>query len=146
MELKEAKQIVESLKNKSFEEAMKIENVNEAIRMVCEAAPRDEEAARLQAYIPTEMSYIGLYPHVMKSFDMPKATRDVSKVLKELEKNVNDYKFAVGDEVWKPKGYKFDSTIVAVFKTTKGQKRVVAENADGLLHIFNEDNLELRNR
>lgn len=52
-------------------------------------------------------------------------------------------KFKPGDKVCKPKGYKFDSTIVAVFKTTKGDVRVVAENADGLLHIFNEGNLEL---
>jgi hypothetical protein len=52
-------------------------------------------------------------------------------------------KFKVGDKVFKPKGYKFDSTIVSVFKTTKDEIRVVAENGEGLLHIFNESNLEL---
>lgn len=53
-------------------------------------------------------------------------------------------KFKIGDKVVKPKGYKFNSTIVAVFKTTKNEVRVVAENKDGLLHIFNESNLELK--
>lgn len=53
-------------------------------------------------------------------------------------------KFKVGDKVRKVQGYKFDSTIVSVFKNTKGQIRVVAEHEDGLLHIFNENQLELR--
>lgn len=51
-------------------------------------------------------------------------------------------KFEVGDKATKPKGYKFDSEIVAVFRTTTGEIRIVAENGDGLLHIFNESNLE----
>lgn len=55
-------------------------------------------------------------------------------------------KFQIGDRVYKPKGYKFDSIIVSVFTTTSGNVRVVAENGDGLLHIFNEDNLEKDNR
>jgi len=52
-------------------------------------------------------------------------------------------KFKIGDKVYKPKGYKFDSVIVSVFTTVSGNIRIVAENGDGLLHIFNEDNLEL---
>ena len=52
-------------------------------------------------------------------------------------------KFRVGDIVCKPKGYRFDSIIVAVFKTLADETRVVAENADGLLHIFNEEQLAL---
>lgn len=55
---------------------------------------------------------------------------------------MTEAKFRVGDKVHKPKGYKFNSTIVSVFKTLSGNIRVVAENGDGLLHIFNEDNLE----
>ena len=51
-------------------------------------------------------------------------------------------KFQIGDKVYKPNGYKFDAIIVAVFKTTSGLIRIVAENKDGLLHIFNENNLE----
>jgi hypothetical protein len=52
-------------------------------------------------------------------------------------------KFKVGDKAYKPKGYKFPCTIVSVFKTVKGEVRVVAEMDDyGLLHIFNEQQLE----
>ena len=52
-------------------------------------------------------------------------------------------KFEEGDKAYKPKGYKFPCTIVSVFETTKGEKRVVAEMDDyGLLHIFNEGQLE----
>lgn len=53
-------------------------------------------------------------------------------------------KFKVGDKAYKPKGYKFPCTIVAVFHTTGGATRVVAEMDDnGMLHIFNENQLEL---
>ena len=52
-------------------------------------------------------------------------------------------KFKVGDKIMKPKGYKFPGTIVSVFENTKGQTRLVAEMEDiGILHIFNEDQLE----
>jgi len=55
-----------------------------------------------------------------------------------------DYKFKVGDKAYKPKGYKFPCTIVSVFETTSAQVRVVAEMDNyGLLHIFNEEQLEL---
>jgi hypothetical protein len=53
-------------------------------------------------------------------------------------------KFKVGDKAHKPKGYKFPCTIVSVFETINGNIRVVAEMDNyGLLHIFNEDQLEL---
>lgn len=51
-------------------------------------------------------------------------------------------KFKIGDKAVKPNGYKFNSIIVSVFKNTKGEIRIVAENADGMLHIFNENQLE----
>ncbi len=55
----------------------------------------------------------------------------------------NNMKFKVGDKVYKPKGYKFPGTVVAVFTTTSGDIRVVAEMEDnGMLHIFNENQLE----
>lgn len=58
--------------------------------------------------------------------------------------NQNKMKFKVGDKVYKPKGYKFPSTVVAVFTTTSGDIRIVAEMDDnGMLHIFNENQLEL---
>ena len=53
-------------------------------------------------------------------------------------------KFKVGDKAIKTKGYKFPCTIVSVFETKEGNVRVVGEMDEfGLLHIFNEDQLEL---
>ena len=52
-------------------------------------------------------------------------------------------KFQVGDKAYKPKGYDFPCTIVGVFETVGGDIRVVGEMDDyGLLHIFNEGQLE----
>jgi len=52
-------------------------------------------------------------------------------------------KFEVGDKAYKPKGYKFPCTIVGIFITTKGERRLVGEMDEfGLLHIFNEGQLE----
>lgn len=56
---------------------------------------------------------------------------------------MKETKFKVGDKAYKVKGYKFPCTIVSVFETTAGNVRVVAEMEEyGLLHIFNEDQLE----
>ena len=58
---------------------------------------------------------------------------------------MSEFKFKVGDRVYKPKGYKFLGVVVSVFETTSGEKRVVAELDDnGMLHIFAESQLELR--
>jgi hypothetical protein len=55
----------------------------------------------------------------------------------------NQPKFKVGDKAVKLKGYKFPCTIVSVFQTVEGNTRVVGEMDEyGLLHIFNEDQLE----
>jgi hypothetical protein len=52
-------------------------------------------------------------------------------------------KFKVGDKAHKPKGYKFPCTIVGVFETISGEVRVIGEMDEyGLLHIFNENQLE----
>ena len=52
-------------------------------------------------------------------------------------------KFKVGDKATKVKGYKFPCTIVSVFETKAGNVRVVGEMDEfGLLHIFNEGQLE----
>jgi len=54
-------------------------------------------------------------------------------------------KFQVGDKIRKPKGYAFDGTIVSVFQNTNGDIRVVAElENNGMLHIFSETQLELK--
>jgi|LauGreDrversion4_2_1035121.scaffolds.fasta_scaffold02335_20 hypothetical protein len=58
--------------------------------------------------------------------------------------NMEETKFKIGDKAIKTKGYEFPCTIVAVFKTIEGNVRVVGEmDGYGLLHIFNEDQLEL---
>jgi hypothetical protein len=58
----------------------------------------------------------------------------------------NQPKFKVGDKAVKLKGYKFPCTIVSVFQTVEGNTRVVGEMDEyGLLHIFNEDQLENAN-
>ncbi len=55
------------------------------------------------------------------------------------------YKFEIGDKVYKPKGYEFPGIVVSNFTTTSGEIRVVAELEDnGMLHIFSESQLELR--
>lgn len=57
--------------------------------------------------------------------------------------NIENSKFKIGDKAWKPKGYDFPCTIVGVFQTTRGDIRVVGEMTGyGLLHIFNESQLE----
>ncbi len=44
----------------------------------------------------------------------------------------------IGDRVVKQGGdYRFRGTIVALFKKVDGKTRVVVENEDGILHIFN---------
>lgn len=54
-------------------------------------------------------------------------------------------KFKIGDKVRKIKGYAFDGIIVSVFQNTKGEVRLVAElENNGMLHIFSEDQFELR--
>lgn len=57
---------------------------------------------------------------------------------------MTEYKFKIGDRAYKPNGYKFPCTIVSVFKTINGGVRIVGEMDEyGLLHIFNENQLEL---
>lgn len=60
---------------------------------------------------------------------------------------MKETKFKVGDKAFKSKGYKFPCTIVSVFETLAGNIRVVAEMDEyGLLHIFNEDQLEKKTK
>lgn len=53
--------------------------------------------------------------------------------------------FEVGDAVFKPSGYEFPGTVQAVFTNRRGETRYVVEHleSEGLLHIFNENQLEL---
>ena len=48
----------------------------------------------------------------------------------------------IGDKVKKITGdYKFEGTIVAEFAKIDGKIRYVAENSDGILHIYSAKNL-----
>lgn len=58
---------------------------------------------------------------------------------------IESIKFKLGDKVYKPRGYKFPGIVVSIFETTKKEVRIVAEfEENGMLHIFNESQLELR--
>ena len=58
---------------------------------------------------------------------------------------MSDFKFEIGDKIYKPKGYKYPGIVVAVFKTTSDEKRIVAELEDnGMLHIVAESHMEKR--
>lgn len=53
--------------------------------------------------------------------------------------------FKVGDKVEKVGGdYRFDGTVVAVFAKLSGLVRLVVEDDRGVLHIYSEKNLRLR--
>lgn len=49
----------------------------------------------------------------------------------------------INKKVRKIKGYKFEGYIVSIFKTLAGLTRIVVDNGDGLLMIYNEDQLDL---
>jgi hypothetical protein len=54
--------------------------------------------------------------------------------------------FNIGDKVDKVFGYRFPGDVRAVFRTTQGNLRYVVELEQyGLLHIFNEEQLQKRN-
>lgn len=55
-------------------------------------------------------------------------------------------KFKLADRVYKPNGYRFTSIIVSVFRKTTGEVRYVAENRDGILHIFSASQLKLKSK
>ena len=101
-----------------------------------------------QEIIKTQQELIDLlYSQVVDLSMMSKIELgdDVIEEIKRLKGiiNQNETKFKVGDKAHKTKGYKFPCTIVGVFETIKGDIRVVGEMDEyGLLHIFNEDQLE----
>jgi hypothetical protein len=53
--------------------------------------------------------------------------------------------FKVGDQVSKVGGdYRFDGVVVSVFAKISGQIRLVVEDDRGILHVYSEKNLKLR--
>ncbi len=60
----------------------------------------------------------------------------------ETRRMAKQLPFQVDDRVAKSGGdYKFKGTVRAVFNKRTGQIRVVVENEDGILHIFNPTQL-----
>ncbi len=58
---------------------------------------------------------------------------------------MKDAKFKVGDKVDKVKGYSFPGIVAAVFETSNLSLRYVVEmDTYHLLHIFNEEQLKLK--
>lgn len=56
----------------------------------------------------------------------------------------DEMQFALGDEIVKTGGdYRFSGVIVSIFRKRDGPVRVVAENSDGLLFIFNPAQIAL---
>jgi len=58
--------------------------------------------------------------------------------------------FQIGDYVEKVSGYKWPGVVIAVFDTLSGERRVVVEctvpEVKGALHIYNEQQLTLKNQ
>lgn len=53
----------------------------------------------------------------------------------------------IGDTIRKTSGdYCFVGTVLSFFSTTKGRSRIVAENSDGIVHIFNPTQVEVIDR
>lgn len=50
--------------------------------------------------------------------------------------------YKVGDKVSKKAGYKYVGTVVAAFYTLADKPRIVVDNGDGMLHIFNHEQME----
>lgn len=70
-----------------------------------------------------------------------RAVRGAHAALMDVYEN---FEFGVGAEVWKPKGYPFEGTVVSAFRTIGGDRRYVVESklSPQLLHIFNANQLE----
>tara|TARA_R110002096_G_scaffold241738_2_gene433772 strand:- start:2656 stop:3108 length:453 start_codon:yes stop_codon:yes gene_type:complete len=59
--------------------------------------------------------------------------------------NMDNNTFKVNDKVSKVGGdYKFDGTIVSLFPKLSGVIRIVVEDDRGVLHVYSEKNLKLR--
>ena len=69
--------------------------------------------------------------------------RDPTKDPKYKAANAIPFAFSEGDLVIKRKGYKFYGVVLSAFRNRSGLPRYVVENEDGIIHIFNADQLEL---
>lgn len=68
---------------------------------------------------------------------------EAAKGMTELQKQFPASNSSVGSSVQKTTGdYKFNGIVVAEFEKLNGDKRLVVENEEGILHIFSEQNLK----
>jgi len=96
----------------------------------------DRKNELIKRMIEVAEKHDNLRKEVLNNEEFPQDFKD------KFEK-ISKYKFKVGDKAVKLKGYKFPCTIVSVFETVDGNVRVVGEmDGYGLLHIFNEEQLE----
>lgn len=69
--------------------------------------------------------------------------RDILKDRKYNPANNIPFAFAEGERVIKDTGdYTFDGIILSVFRNRSGSPRYVVENEEGIIHIFNHNQLK----
>ena len=73
--------------------------------------------------------------------------RDVTRDPKYKSANAIPFAFVEGDHVMKKRGdYTFCGVVLAAFRKRSGSPRYAVENEDGLVHIFNHEQLEPHSR
>jgi hypothetical protein len=99
---------------------------------------KEQAKDELIEVLTNQMVELSMMSKIELGTDVIDEIRRLKGIIKEKEP-----KFKVGDKAHKPKGYKFPCTIIGVFETIKGDIRIVGEMDEyGLLHIFNEEQLE----
>lgn len=70
--------------------------------------------------------------------------RDLLGDPKYKSANAIPFAFRDGDPVIKRRGdYVFEGVVLAAFRKRSGSPRYVVENSDGIVHVFNHEQLEL---
>jgi hypothetical protein len=99
---------------------------------------KEQAKDELIEVLTNQMVDLSMMSKIELGTDVIDEIRRLKGIIKEKQP-----KFKVGDKAHKPKGYKFPCTIIGVFENINGDIRVVGEMDEyGLLHIFNEEQLE----
>lgn len=69
--------------------------------------------------------------------------RNITQDPKYISANAIPFAFNEGDWVTKIKGYRFHGVILSCFRNRSGSPRYNVENDDGIIHIFNHEQLQL---
>ena len=144
--ISKGKEILDSLpriESDPKEDLMKLKRIHEVMRKHKEKAKtkmtKEQAKSELIEVLMNQVEQLSTISKIELGDDV---VGEINR-LQEIIKQQMIHKFEVGDKAYKPKGYKFPCTIVAVFETVEGNVRVVGEMDDyGLLHIFNEQQLE----